>query len=423
MTSPVEVVITGIGVVSPIGIGREQFWAALCQRRSGIRRIRQFDASALPVQIASEVVDFDPKTYIKQRKNLKVMCRDSQLGVAATAIACEDAGIVPGVVDPERLGVVLGADKICSSMQDSAETYQGCFVDGRFDYDRWGTAGMAASFPLNFLKVLPNMIASHISIAHDARGPNNTIHQAEVSGLVAIGEAARVIQRGAADVMIAGGASSQMNPVDCIRRCVMGILSRRQDDPAAAIRPFDAERDGQVWGEGAAIFILENRRHAEARRAKILARLLSWASTCEPRCGSGRSQGTGLRRALELALCRAELGGKQLGHVNAHGLSTIRDDQVEALALHDVVPSVPVTAPKSYFGNLGAAGAAVEMAASVLSLETGLVPPTLNYEYPDPTCPLEVIQDQPLSSTRAPALLVSRTWAGQAATAVVAAPN
>ncbi len=267
-------------MVSPIGIGRDRFWTALTEGHSGVRPIRAFAAAGLPVRIGAEVDDFDPKAYVRPRKSLKIMCRDAQLGMAAATLACQDAGLSAGMVDPERFGVVLGADRISTALEDSEPMYRGCFVEQRFDFDRWGTEGMAACHPLTFLKVLPNMIASHISIAQDARGPNNTIHQAEVSGLVAVSEAARVIQRGAADVMIAGGASSQMSAFHGTRRCALGILSHQQADPAAAMRPFDAGRDGQVWGEGAAIFILEDRHHAEARGAHTLARLLGWASTC-----------------------------------------------------------------------------------------------------------------------------------------------
>ncbi len=435
---PIEVVVTGLGVVSPIGIGREQFWNALLEGQSGVAKIHLFDPSGLPVQIAAEVDDFDPKPYVAKRKSLKIMCRDAQLGVAATVLACREAGISPGQVDPNRFGVVLGADRICSATENSKATYRACMVDGRFDYQRWATAGMDATFPLDFLKVLPNMVASHISIVHDARGPNNTIHQAGVSGLLAVGEAARVIQRGVADVMIAGGASSEMNPFDCVRRCVMGFLSNRQGQPAAAMRPFDAHRDGQVWGEGAGAFILEDRRHAEARGANVIARLLSWAATCEPQCRSAAVpaaqcglearapaplQGTGLRRVIELALHQAGLEPNRLGHVNAHGLSTIHDDQIEAHALHDLLPAVPVTAPKSYFGNLGAAGGAMEMAVSILALGAGLVPATLNYERPDPDCPLQVIHGQPLRGSASSALSVNFTSIGQAAAVVLAGPN
>jgi len=416
-----EVVITGMGIVSPIGIGREAFWASLSQGHSGIGPIRRFDPVHLPVGIAGEVNDFDPTPYIP-RKQLKLMCRDAQLGVAAAMLACRDAALSAGAVEPERLGVVLGADTIGSTLDASESTYRPCIVDGRFEFARWGSAGMAATFPLNFLKVLPNMIASHVSIVADARGSNNTIHQAEVSGLLSVIEAARVIQRGAADVMLAGGASSQMNPYDCVRRCAMGILSRHQGHPAAAMRPFDADRDGQVWGEGAAVLVLEDRRRAEARRAPILARLLGWGGAWKAPSHNGRP-GTGLGRAIQSALSAARLEPHALGHINAHGLSMVREDQTEALTLHQVVPGIPVTAPKSYFGNLGAATGAMELAASVLALAAGRVPATLNYEKPDPQCPIEVVRGQALCSPAPTALAVNWTPIGQAAAIALGAAN
>jgi 3-oxoacyl-[acyl-carrier-protein] synthase II len=414
-----EVVITGVGVVSPIGIGRDDFWASLCQGVSGVRRIALCDPSRLPVRIAAEVPDFSPKPYVANRKSLKVMSRDAQLGMAAALLACRDAGIEPGKVDPERLGVVLGADRICNPLDESQATYRRCLKDGRFDFSLWATEGMAASFPLGFLRVLPNMIASHVSIAHDARGPNNTIHQAEVSGLLAVTEAASVIRRGAADVMLAGGASSQMNLYDCVRRCALGILAKRGDDPAGAPRPFDARRDGQVWGEGSAVFILEDRQHAEARAARIHARLLSWASACEKVVRNAPPRGDAIRRVIGQALEQAKLNGRGLGHINAHGSGMVSDDAIEALAIRDCAPHAPVTAPKSFFGNLGAAGGAVELAASVLALGAGLVPPTLHYERPDPACPVDVVRGEPQASSSASAVAINWTSAGQATAVVV----
>ncbi len=422
-----EVVVTGVGIVSPIGIGREAFWRSLCQGRSGVGVVRRFDSAGLPISLAAEVLDFDPKQHVAQRKQLKVMCRDAQLGVAAAGLACQDAGLGPGKIDPDRFGVVLGADRICTALDDSQAAYLACLVNGSFDFSRWWHYGAAASFPLNFLKVLPNMIASHVSIAQDARGPNNTIHQSEVSGLLAVAEAADVIRRGAADVILAGGASSQLNPFDCIRHCVMGCLSHRQDDPTAAMRPFDADRDGQVFGEGAAVLVLERRRHAEARGAKILAGISSTASTCN---GAAAVDGTGdpsesLRRAMRLALARADWPAERVGHVNAHGLSTPEDDAIEARAIADVLPETPVIAPKSYFGNLGAAGGTMEMAVSVLALGAGELPPTLNYQRPDPRCPIRVAHGRPMaiSDAQRSALLINRTAAGQSVAVVVFGPE
>jgi 3-oxoacyl-[acyl-carrier-protein] synthase II len=415
-----EVVITGIGVVSPIGIGRPLFWEALCAGRSGVGPITFFNPEGLPVRIAAEVKDFDPRAYVKQRKSLKVMSRDAQMGIAASVLACRDAGIEDASVDPERFGVILGADRISNPVEDSEGPYRNCIVDGRFDFSRWATAGMAAAFPLGFLKVLPNMIASHVSITHDARGPNNTIHHADVSGLLAVMEAARVIQRGAADVMLAGGASSQMTPFDWSCHYAIRQLSHRQGNPAEVLRPFDADRDGEVCGEGAGTFILESRRHAEARGAKILARVVGCASASEPRNGNSL-HGNGLKRAIAVAMAEAAVGPAQIGHVNAHGTSTIPADELEAQVLHACVPNVPVTAPKSYFGNLGAAGGAIEMAASVLAIVEGRVPATLNYQKPDPKCPVEVIATEPLESAQAAALVINWTPAGQAAVVVLAA--
>jgi len=416
-----EVVITGVGVVSPIGVGRSAFWHGLLTGTSGVRRLARFIADHLPVQIGAEVMDFDPLAYVSKRKSLKLMSRDAQFGLAAAALACRDAGLGAGQVDPERFGVVLGADRACLELDECVPTYRDCLDQEGFHFQRWGEA-MFKAFPLLFLKVLPNMIASHVAIALDARGPNNTIHQAELSGLMAVAEAMRTIQRGAAEVMIAGGASAQTSPTDWIRHCVKGTLSHNTGDPSRVLRPFDAGRDGQVWGEGAAMLILENRQHAQTRGARVLARILSAASTSEPRSNGSHRDWAGLSRAMALALERSGLRAADLGHVNAHGLSGIAEDLVEAKALNEAATGAPVFAPKSYFGNLGAAGGAVELAASVLALEANLVPPTLNYQVPDARCPLNVLHGEPAGPRSDKALAINWTEIGQALAMVLAGP-
>jgi 3-oxoacyl-[acyl-carrier-protein] synthase II len=414
-----EVVITGVGVVSPIGIGRQAFWDSLLAGHCGIGPVTQTNVSGLPPQFAGEVRNFDARTFVANRKSLKVMSRDAQLGIAASTLACRDAGISAGKIDPERFGVVLGADNICSPIQESETTYGACVADGRFDFQLWGTKGMAASFPLGFLRVLPNMIASHVSIVQDARGPNNTIHEGEISSLLAMSESASVIQRGMADVMLAGGATSQMHPLDFLRRIAMGNLSPRCDDPAALVRPFDAHRDGYVWSEGAAVLVLESRKHAESRGAKILARLKGWGAAFEAVDSHGRLSGGGLRRAIAAALDRAAVKPDALGHVNAHGLSTVRDDALEAAVLADLLPQTPVTALKGHFGNPGAAGAVMEVAASILAMENRCVPAVRNYEHVDPACALQIVRDQPLVISRTDALCLTWMPFGQAAAVVV----
>ncbi|HEY5315301.1 MAG TPA: beta-ketoacyl synthase N-terminal-like domain-containing protein, partial [Pirellulales bacterium] len=246
MSAPREIVITGIGVVSPLGIGLEPFWDALRCGRSGVGLIAGLDSSSLPVKLAAEIRDFDPLQYVKPRKSLKVMARDTQLGMTVAAMAREHARLGPGTIDPERFGVVFSADTLSAAPDDSTQGYVPCIYDGQFHMEHWGTRGLANSFPLSMLKLLPNMIACHISIAHDARAHNNTLYMGDASSLMALSEAAQVIARGAADVMLAGGASSRMQPMDWVRSCLLHELSHRSDQPERASRPFDQQRDGQV---------------------------------------------------------------------------------------------------------------------------------------------------------------------------------
>jgi 3-oxoacyl-[acyl-carrier-protein] synthase II len=421
MASSSDIVVTGVGILSPIGIGSEPFWSALCQGRSGIRRLPQFEGPGLPPVIGGEVVDFDPKQYVRPRKSLKVMSRDVQLGFAAADLACADARLRETPLDPERMGVMLGADLISCQLDELVGTYQKCTVDGRFDFSRWGAAAKAELFPLWMLKYLPNMPACHIGIAQDARGPNNTITLGDVSTLSALAEAARVLQRGQADVIITGGTNSRLTPMLWVRSHVIG-QSRRSGEPAAASRPFDATRDGLVDGEGAAAFILETRPRAQARGAKILARILGFASVFQP-CANGRpGEDTAIARAIAAAMASAGLEPAELGFVVAHGMSTIDGDRLEAQAIRRVLGDVPVTAPKSYFGYLGAASGALETAVGLLSLEHGQVPPTLNYEHADPQCPINVIHGRPLPLDRPTALILSYSPQGQAVALVLGGP-
>jgi 3-oxoacyl-[acyl-carrier-protein] synthase II len=418
MSSENEVVITGLGVVSPVGIGVEAFWRAMLEMRSGVRPLAQFDPAAVPLKIAAEVVGFDPKEFVKPRKSLKVMTRDIQFGVTAAGMACDSAGLESGAVDPERMGVVFGADMMQCEPADVAAAFRGCLVEGKFDFARWGTAAFEQIYPLWMLKYLPNMPACHIAIAHDARGPNNSIALGDVSSLLAIAEAVRVIRRGQADVMVTGGTCSRIHPTTWVRHCI-GEFSRRTDDPAAASRPFDSDRDGAVHGEGAAAFIVERRGFAEARGARILATVAGYASTFESRDNGKPYRGDSVRYSIRQSLRSADLAGGDVGHVNAHGLSTRRDDAAEAQAIRAELGDVPVTAPKSVFGNLGAGGGAVEMVASVLALCEGTVPATLNYEREDETCPVHVVRDRPLTGAKPSALLLNQASTGQAAALVL----
>lgn len=416
-----EVVITGVGVISPIGIGCDAFWASLMEGRSGVRAITRFDTSATAAHFGGEILDFDPKLYITQRKSLKVMSHDIQLGVAAASLAQQHAALDTAAVISERMGVVFGADLMHCELSEVAPAIAKCVVDGKFDFHRWGTAAIEQIYPLWMLKYLPNMPACHVAIAHDARGPNNSITLGEVSSLSAIAEAAGVIERDEADVVFSGGASSRIHPTLWVRSA-LAPWSRRNDDPQAACRPFDADRDGAVNGEGAAVFVLESREHAEARRARILATVAGSAMRFEPRRPGAPREGIAIRNAISAAMSSAGVEADDIGHINAHGLSTPEDDRMEARAITSVLPDTPVTAPKSYFGNLGAGSGAVELAASVLAIARGEVPLTLNYEHPDPMCPLNVIHQRPLSTDAPAAIVLNHASTGQAAALVLRRP-
>ena len=415
-----DVVITGMGIICPLGVGPDAVWDALSAGRSGVRPIQSYDASGCGVRFAGEVADFDPKAYVRPRKSLKVMSREIQFGFAAAEMALQDAGFAPELVAPERIGVVFGADPIYSDLSEMEAVYRRSIVDGKFVYDRWAPSAMSEIYPLWMLKYLPNMIACHVAIAHDARGPNNTIVLTEVSALLAIAEARRIIEGGRADMMVAGAASCcKLHPTPQMFRSE-ALLSRRNDDPAGACRPFDADRDGMVNGEGGAAFILENRQHAERRGARILARILGDASRFEPRREEKPLEGIATASAIGAALGAAGLQAADLGYVCASGLSTIEHDRAEAHAIRKSLHDIPVTALKSYFGNLCAGGGAVELAVNILAARKGVIPPSLNYLRPDPECPVNVVSGGLQASDEPTFLLLSQTVTGQAAAILLA---
>jgi len=274
--------------------------------------------------------------------------------------------------------------------------------------------------PLWMLKYLPNMPACHIAIAHDLRGPNNSIALAEASSLLAIAEATQLIQRGRADIVIAGGAGNRLNLTESIYRGDR-LQSHRSDAPASASRPFDALRDGMVCGEGAGAVVLEESRHAQARGARPLARVLGFYNAFAPRHGGYVDHAEGMRRAIQGSLRAADVPLDEVGHVNAHGWSIKDLDVAEADAIRTCLGEVPVTALKSFFGNLGAGSGAVELIASILALRSAEVPVTLNYEQPDPRCPLFVVHGQPYRTEKPVALTLNETLSGQAVAVVLAA--
>jgi 3-oxoacyl-[acyl-carrier-protein] synthase II len=420
-SSDARIVVSGIGVVSPIGIGKDAFWNQLQAGCSGIDFLKSYPSDNLPSKLAAEIADFDPLDYVYQKKFLKVMSRDIQLGVSAASMAVKDSGIRPGDVDPLRIGVEFGAGHISFTPQELAEAAKD-FANpaNREGYPRWGDHQMGKIAPLWLLRQLPNMPACHVAIEHDCQGPNNTITNGEASALLALSEAIRVIHRNQADVMVVGAGSSNIHPVDIARLNLYERLSQRHDDPTRACRPFDRDRDGTIVGEGAAVFVIERYSHAVARGADIYAEILGVGGGCDGRGHENGAGGTGIVRAIRSVLKRSRLKTSEIGHINAHGKSTQRDDLVEARAYHKVLgddaAKIPVTALKSYFGNFDAGSGAVELAGSLLALRHKTLPMTLNYETPDPECRLNVASE-PVRLSNSVALSVNRSGIGQSAAA------
>ncbi len=416
-----DVVITGVGIVSPIGVGDDAVWQSIIQRQSGVRRLPELATAGWLAPFGGWVNDFDPKDLIQPRKSIKVMCREIQFGVAAAEIAWQQAGLAGAALDPERVGVTGAAGLLYCDLEELHGPIRVWMNQADFDIGRWSLAAMKEMHPLWMLKYLPNMTACHIGIRYDARGPTNTVAHNEISSLMAVAEATDTIRRGVADVMIAGGSGSRLKLTDLMWRRGAGLSMNGHGDPGAVCRPFDASRSGIVNGEGAAQFVLESREHAERRGARMLARVVSAASRNETAANSMQPKGDAIRRAIVAAVKAAGLSASDIGHVNAHGNSTIDDDSAEAQAIRLALGNVPVTAPKSYFGHLGPGSGAVELAISVLGLQRGLIPPTLNYKTPDPACPVNVVVEPQLAA-KPTFVALNHNVTGAAAAVVIAVP-
>jgi len=398
-----RVVVTGIGLVSPLGNSRESLWDALTSGRSGVGKLESIPTENLPTEFGAEARDFtghisefgalDPIRKKAIRKGLKVMCREIQMGVAAAQLALSDAGLGMEDVDHDRTGVLFGSDYIMTLPNEFADGVRSCLDEhGAFDFSRWADDGLPKVTPLWLLKYLPNMPASHIAIYNDLRGPNNSITLREASANLAVAEAYTTIARGRADTMVAGATGTRVHPLRTIHVVLQEPIAHDGDDPTKWSRPFDLRRTGLVIGEGAGVVILESLEHARARNANILGEMVGYgSSTVLDRQGKPQAAAA-FRNVLRKCLRTSSLAADDVGHIHAHGLSTPESDAAEAAAIQDIFGSrqdpIPVTAAKSYFGNLGAGGGIVELISSLLAINNGDLFPILNYEEPDPECPI-----------------------------------
>ncbi len=412
-------VVTGIGVVTAVGSDTPTLWKNLSAGQSGVRAIRHLDAGNLPYKAVAYVDDFEAKKVIdkKMRKALNTMARTVQMGVVAAQFAMVSAKIGEGQLDPERFGIEFGASMIASDLDDLARASKlstNCKPDF-VDYAAWGEKGLQEIPPLWMLKYLPNMPACHVSIQHNAQGPNNSMTASDVAGMLALGEAIRILERGTADFFLVGATESKMNALSLSRHATFQQLSHRATELEKSLRPFDQGRDGTVMGEGAGVLGIETLEHAQKRGATIHAEVVSFAAGFD-RKKDGRVMAKVIRKALK----EANITPDDVDHVNAHGIALTAADIMEAKGISEVFGTkTPVVAYKPSFGAMGAAGGLVELTASVLALIHGQLPPTLNCEHQDPACPIRIHRDGLRPVTKPYAVKISFTDMGQTAVVVL----
>lgn len=422
-----RVVVTGLGVVAPNGIGKDAFWTACLDGTSGVGPIRSFDASGHPVRVAAEVPDFDLTPFLpaSMRKSLKIMSRAMRFAVAAAGLSVQDAGLDLPAFDPARIGVVMGTGLVPVDLPElTPALMDACDENGCLQTHLLGQRGASALFPLWILKYLPNMVAAHISMALNAQGPNNTITTACAAGTQAVGEAFRLIARNDADIVFAGGADSRIDPLMILAYTALGALSRAERPASEVSRPFDGGRDGFVLGEGAGVLVLEDLAHARKRGATIYAEVLGLGSSFDAYSVTKPDpDAAGAARAIEWALKEARVNVQDVDYINAHGTSTRLNDIMETRAVKRVFGEgsryLPMSSIKSMVGHLIGAAGAVEAIALALSLKQGALPPTINQSTPDPECDLDYVPNTAREMPVRTAVSTSFGFGGQNAALVM----
>ena len=377
-----RVVITGMGAVSPLGLNVEEYWQNLVAGKSGVRTITSIPTEGYPVRIGGEVPGFDPEQYL-ERKEARRMARFSQFAVASAKQAWEHAGLKEGDIDPERVGVMLGNGY--GGLPNTDEAMHTIIEKGGMRLD-----------PFYMLKSLPNMAAAHVSLQLQAKAYSGTIVTACAAATQAMGEAMNIVRRGEVDAMIAGGTEAGICELGMAAFSVMKVLSTRNDEPEKASRPFDAKRDGFVSSEGAASFIFESLEHAQARGTPVLAEVIGYGASADAyHMVAPCVDGEGAARCMRNALEDAGIAPEQIDYINAHGTSTQLNDSSETVAIKAVLGEhayqVPISSTKSMIGHTLGASGALETVACLKTMETGIIHPTINYEYPDPDCDLDYV--------------------------------
>ncbi|MCH7700333.1 MAG: beta-ketoacyl-[acyl-carrier-protein] synthase family protein [Planctomycetes bacterium] len=440
MTGERRVVITGLGVVSPMGIGREALWDGLITGRSVIGPVQAFDASNLQSCLGGEVAPFKISQFVPKslRKNAKVMARDIELAVVAAYEAVKDAGLKtrclidrgevegPPNVDPTRFGANIGAGLICTDLDELACAFSTAVDEnGDFSLAKWGRGGMENLTPLWLLRSLPNMLACHVTIVQNAQAPSNTLTCGEASSHLAIGEAFRSIARGVADVCICGGAESKINPMAMVRAALLGRVDVGSDEkPESACRPFAADRAGTVCSEGGGLVTLEDLDHARQRGARIYAELVGFGASANTHSWSEPDpDGRGIARAIRSALSDAGVGASDIDLIVTFGTGVADQDASEAAAFADVfgprLESIPAIATKGSLGTNGAGSGALDFAVGVMSMVQSTVVPSRNTEHAERRFGFRFVQGDPVDARIGHLLTVGYTLGGGQNAAIV----
>lgn len=380
-----RVVITGMGVISPIGTGKEIFWANLISGKNGFGKITHFDASTYPTRIAAEVKDFNPAGYM-DKKEARRLARFIQFSIVAGQMAVKDANLAITPENAADIGVIIGSG---IGGIDFLEEQVKILLE----------KGVDKLSPFTVPYMIADMAAGMTSIKIGAKGPNSCVVTACATGTNSIGDAFKIIQRGDAKGMVAGGAEASITPIGLGSFCAARALSTSNDDPEHASKPFDKDRNGFVMGEGSGIVILEDLEYAKARGANIYAEIIGYGMSGDAsHITAPAPGGEGAVRAIRAAIKDAKIKPGQIDYINAHGTSTQLNDKYETMALKtvfgDKAKKIPISSNKSMIGHLLGAAGAVELIATVLTMNNGIIPPTINYEVPDPECDLDYVPNQ-----------------------------
>ncbi|MFM8635435.1 MAG: beta-ketoacyl-[acyl-carrier-protein] synthase family protein [Planctomycetia bacterium] len=392
-----RVVVTGMGCVTPLGVKVEQLWRNLKASKSAVGMTTVFDASKFPTKISAEVRDWSVADEGEDPKRWEFCGRHTRFAAGAALQAMRDAGLEKGLPsDPTRLGVYLGSGEGQQDFESFTNMMMAAISGDTLDVAKFTKLGLETLHPLTEVEQEPNMPAAHLAGMFDAQGPNLNCLTACAASSQAIGEAVELVRRGDADVMLSGGTHSMIHPFGVTGFNLLTALSTRNDEPTRASRPFDNDRDGFVLGEGAAMIVLEELEHARKRGATIHGEILGYGSTADAyRITDTHPEGRGASSCIKLALQDAGLGLTDIDYINAHGTSTDVNDKVETLAIKTVFGEraykIPVSSTKSMMGHLIAAAGATELIVCLLAIRDGVLPPTINYETPDPNCDLDYV--------------------------------